>query len=202
MNVVVVWTHVLMFGGDPAKVARHTSQEEGLLPGHHSMVQPAGWRARERHMNPLKGIVVCVACALALAACGVEENECLVTGTWSINETRSTSSGGLCSEGGDTSTAIAQVTYERGVFRWREGDDEFVGTLNKDSCSATVTTSKTQTGDDGNGGTITITGTYTRKVTFSGSTVDGTTDLTVSSSPTIDGTPCTALILTSGFRSN
>jgi hypothetical protein len=140
-------------------------------------------------------IVLTIAAAVLIARCGGNDlsgfgsvgtvptgPECPITGTWTVTDTMTTPSGGLCTNIPKTSTRTVRIEKWGGdLFFWKEdsGGKTLSSTGELIGCTLDVDTRAYQTTTDSNGRSVEIFLAESRTVTFSGGSASGTADVNV-----------------------
>ncbi len=165
--------------------------------------------------SAMRSRLACVALA-ALFACGGSEGgsanttppppPCTpITGTWHLSDTLTSTSSAFCAAALRSSTSDVSLTASGpSTFTWTETGHPGLGNFVVNSngnisgvCGGNITLSLAGTI---NQPTYQITLIGSRSVAFANNAMSGTSQITLSTSPTQAGTPCTGLYSTSGTR--
>ncbi len=147
--------------------------------------------------------------AMVLSACGGSGNTtstpaCTPSGSWRITDTRSSSSGGMCSNTTFASTVTdvtVTVDSTAKTFTWTESGNAFAGTIDTGTCSGSVTAAISQPiGTDSYGNPITLTMAETRTISFNGGQMSGSVVAALSANTALTALPCSLNATTTGAR--
>lgn len=149
----------------------------------------------------MKNLMAILSLSLVIACDDAKETTCSPTGTWQIEDTRISTTGGSYCESADLATNVSsvQLTYDgtSETFTWTEDGDSFTGTINRSTCEGTVTATKqvTFTDDDDNEQVLTMTASRTFTIR---STYTGTANVSIYVTGGLEGVPCQAIYDSAG----
>lgn len=155
-------------------------------------------------MRPL--LIAAIALALSCGGSSTSPPPCTpITGTWHLSDTLSSTSTGFCAAALASSTSdVSLAATGLNSFTWTEtghpglGNFSVTGTGNViNVCAGNITLSLSGTI---NQPTYQITLIGSRSVAFANNVMGGTSQVTLTTTPTQAGTPCTGLYSTSATR--
>lgn len=137
-----------------------------------------------------------LASTFMLAACGDSAEPaapCAPSGSWTLTDTRTSSSGGYCATAEmatETTPVLITVNAAAGTFTWTEDGTPFAGTINLGTCSGNVTAGNSVPFVDEVGADALLNASVSRTMTFNGNSVSGTAAFQMSTTGVLTGVPC------------